>query len=85
MLCVHWPDGNLGELTDIGGLVAHIDLLPTLLDPCGLARCSGPTGQSVDGASSGEADRANPSACCSLRFMAMSESPDRKIGGWDPL
>jgi arylsulfatase A-like enzyme len=33
---LHWPAGNLNPATDIDRLTAHIDLLPTLRDLCGL-------------------------------------------------
>ena len=33
---VHWPAGGLDEPRDVHGLTAHIDLLPTLLDLCGV-------------------------------------------------
>ena len=35
-LFVHWPEGNLLGGRDIGSLTAHIDLLPTLAELCGL-------------------------------------------------
>tara|TARA_B100001027_G_scaffold29007_1_gene17163 strand:+ start:3140 stop:4891 length:1752 start_codon:yes stop_codon:yes gene_type:complete len=35
-LFVHWPKGNLLGGRDIGSLTAHIDLLPTLAELCGL-------------------------------------------------
>ena len=35
-LFVHWPKGNLIGGRDIGSLTAHIDLLPTLAELCGL-------------------------------------------------
>ena len=33
---LHWPAGGLDEPRDVPGLTAHIDLLPTLLDLCGV-------------------------------------------------
>lgn len=33
---MHWPDGNLGEPRDIKGLTQVQDMLPTLVDLCGL-------------------------------------------------
>jgi arylsulfatase A-like enzyme len=33
---VRWPDGGVTGGRDVGGLSAHIDLLPTLADLCGL-------------------------------------------------
>ncbi|MCK4959665.1 MAG: arylsulfatase, partial [Planctomycetes bacterium] len=33
---IHWPKGGLTGGRDIGGVTAHIDLLPTLIDLCGL-------------------------------------------------
>ena len=39
---LHWPDGRLGEPRDIGGLTQVQDILPTLMDLCGLERPDGP-------------------------------------------
>jgi len=47
-LFVHWPTGDLNQGRDADQLCAHIDVLPTLADLCGLER---PTGPPVDGAS----------------------------------
>jgi arylsulfatase A-like enzyme len=33
---IHWPQGGLTGGRDIDGVTAHIDLLPTLIDVCGL-------------------------------------------------
>ncbi len=38
----HWPGGNLGRPRDVGTLAAHIDVLPTLVDVCGLQKPRGP-------------------------------------------
>jgi arylsulfatase B len=35
---IHWPKGKLTGGRDIGALTAHIDILPTLRDLCGLKR-----------------------------------------------
>jgi len=35
---IHWPDGGLGGGKDVPALTAHIDLLPTLIDLCGLSK-----------------------------------------------
>ena len=35
-LFIRWPDGNLGAPRDIDTLAAHFDILPTLVDLCGL-------------------------------------------------
>ncbi len=45
---IHWPDGNLGEPRDITGLTEVQDILPTLIDFCGLEV---PEGPSLDGIS----------------------------------
>lgn len=45
---VHWPAGGLAEGRDVDQLTAHIDVLPTLVDLCGLEKPSGPA---VDGTS----------------------------------
>ena len=34
---VHWPDGGLGGGRRVDALAAHIDVLPTLVDLCGLS------------------------------------------------
>ena len=41
-LFVRWPGGRLGEPRDVDELAAHIDILPTLIELCGLERPSGP-------------------------------------------
>jgi arylsulfatase A-like enzyme len=33
---IHWPDGGLADGRDVSGLQAHIDVLPTLAELCGL-------------------------------------------------
>jgi arylsulfatase A-like enzyme len=43
-----WPGGGLGGGRDIGELSAHIDILPTLTDLCGMPR---PAGVDIDGQS----------------------------------
>ena len=45
---IHWPDGNLGAPRDIGGLTQMQDILPTLIDFCGLEP---PTETPLDGIS----------------------------------
>jgi len=35
---IHWPAGGLVEGRDFDGLTAHIDILPTLIEMCGLER-----------------------------------------------
>ena len=44
----HWPDGGLTGGKDVDLLTAHIDMVPTLVDLCGLAK---PNGPAVDGLS----------------------------------
>ncbi|MFB3825420.1 MAG: arylsulfatase [Bryobacteraceae bacterium] len=39
---VYWPAGGIQGGRDIGALTAHIDVLPTLMDLCGLKRPAGP-------------------------------------------
>ena len=39
---IHWPDGGIDVGRDFDGLTAHIDILPTLVEMCGLERGSGP-------------------------------------------
>ncbi len=41
-LFVRWPGGSLGGPRDIGDLGTPIDILPTLVDLCGLDRPAGP-------------------------------------------
>ena len=38
----HWPEGGYSAPRDIDRLSAHIDVLPTMLDLCGLKRPAGP-------------------------------------------
>jgi hypothetical protein len=45
---VRWPAGGLGGGRDVIRLTSHIDLLPTLIEMCGLPR---PAGVTFDGAS----------------------------------
>ncbi|QDV37984.1 arylsulfatase [Tautonia plasticadhaerens] len=45
---VRWPGGDIGGGRDVDQLAAHLDLLPTLIDLCGLDR---PEGQALDGTS----------------------------------
>ena len=45
---LHWPDGGLAGQRRIQTLTAHIDIAPTLLDLCGIAR---PDGVNFDGVS----------------------------------
>jgi arylsulfatase B len=45
---MHWPDGNLTRGLDIPELTAHIDVLPTLIELCGL---NSPLDYSFDGRS----------------------------------
>ncbi len=45
---IRWPDGGLGGGRDVNRLTAHIDLLPTLIELCGLTQ---PDGVTFDGVS----------------------------------
>jgi arylsulfatase A-like enzyme len=45
---VRWPAGGIGGGVDIGRLTAHIDVLPTLIEVCGLHK---PQGVQLDGVS----------------------------------
>ncbi len=45
---IRWPTGNIGGGTDIKTLTAHFDLLPTLIEACGLKK---PEGMVFDGKS----------------------------------
>lgn len=44
---LRWPRGKLTGGRDVDQLTTHIDLLPTLVDLCGLNRPDGPTGDGV--------------------------------------
>lgn len=37
---IHWPEGGLDKGRDFDGLTAHIDILPSLMEMCGLGRIS---------------------------------------------
>ncbi len=39
---IHWPGGKLVGGRDVPQLTAHVDLLPTLIDLCGMKRPDGP-------------------------------------------
>lgn len=39
---LHWPAGGLGQGRSVPGLTAHIDVLPTLIDLCGVEKKAGP-------------------------------------------
>ena len=45
---IHWPGGGLNRGRNIDRLAAHVDLMPTLIDLCGLAK---PDGVAFDGTS----------------------------------
>jgi len=55
---VHWPAGNLTGGRDIEPITAHVDVVPTLLDLCGLQSPEGVTfdGKSIRGLLEGKAD-----------------------------
>jgi arylsulfatase A-like enzyme len=44
----HWPAGNIGGGKDVANLTAHVDMLPTLVDLCGLKL---PSKNKLDGTS----------------------------------
>ena len=39
---LHWPAGGFDKGRNVGGLTAHIDVLPTLVDLCGIQKPDGP-------------------------------------------
>jgi arylsulfatase A-like enzyme len=45
---IRWPDGKIGGGRDVTPITAHLDLLPTLIDLCGLKK---PAGVKLDGVS----------------------------------
>lgn len=62
---MHWPEGGLDKARDIDELSAHIDILPTLIDMCGL---NAPLNYAFDGRS-----------LSPLVFEQPSPWPDRTI------
>ena len=54
---IYWPGGRLDGGRDVDQLTAHIDILPTLVDLCGLQKPKGPP---LDGVSLREALNGNP-------------------------
>ncbi len=56
-LFIRWPAGSLGQPRDVDDLTAHIDVLPTLIELCGLNRPGGPPldGLSLAGVLRGDA------------------------------
>jgi len=57
-LFIRWPAGKIGGGRDVDQLTAHVDVLPTLADLCGLTRPDGPTldGKSLAPLLRGEVD-----------------------------
>jgi hypothetical protein len=51
---IRWPGGGIGGGRDVAGLAAHLDVLPTLVELCGLRRPDGPP---LDGVSLADALR----------------------------
>lgn len=51
---IRWPGGGIGGGRDVAGLATHLDVLPTLLELCGLRRPDGPP---LDGVSLADALR----------------------------
>ncbi len=56
---LHWPAGDLGSPREIGGLTQVQDILPTLIELCGLP----PVGTPLDGVSLAGALRGSGTAC----------------------
>ncbi len=56
---VHWPAGGMAAGRDVSQLTAHVDLLPTLIELCGLET---PAGVSFDGTSIARLLKGEPAA-----------------------
>jgi arylsulfatase A-like enzyme len=78
---VHWPAGGLAGGREIDTLAAHVDLIPTLIDLCGLnpPAETGWDGVSLAGLLKGEVSSL-PSRTVHLAY-ALGEDPPAKIGG----
>jgi len=57
---IRWPGGGLEGSRDIGRIAAHVDLLPTLIDMCGLDK---PAGMRFDGEGLAPLLRGESDAC----------------------
>ncbi|MEM9160777.1 MAG: arylsulfatase [Verrucomicrobiota bacterium] len=67
---MHWPAGNLDKARDIDTLSAHIDVLPTLMDLCGLEI---PMDYSFDGRSLAPLIYENPTPWVDRAIMTDSQ------------
>jgi arylsulfatase A-like enzyme len=64
---IRWPDGNLAVSQDIGGLTQVQDILPTLLELCGIKPASEP---GLDGMSLVPVLRGEDSVCLTTGFSS---------------
>jgi len=76
---IHWPGGGLGRERVVETLAAHIDLVPTLLDLCGLPA---PAGVRFDGRSLGPVLRAGDAAAGPERLLLAGSHMRGAIEPW---
>ena len=74
-----WPGGKLGGGRDVKPLTAHIDLLPTLIDLCGLKK---PAGVTFDGVSLADLLLGKADTLADRTVMAQYRQSNTPPGEW---